>query len=202
MEEMTAILEGLHLSPTSEGSGAPERDIVDLGIEAWIREFPHMDIATEGLVSRIHKISRYIDRTLSETAAEFGLTVGDWELLSSLRRQGPPYRLSPTQLSKDLMLSSGAMTARLDKLENQGLILRHRDPDDRRGIKVELTDKGRDLWGEAVDVQAAKEKLFADSLTDEEKAQANDLLRKMLIELQRKAGEYPRRAELAKKFEE
>ncbi|MFP5298537.1 MAG: MarR family winged helix-turn-helix transcriptional regulator [Actinomycetota bacterium] len=177
------------------GAGSAPRDIVDEGLEAWKREFPHMDITTEGLVARIHKISRYIDKTLKETAAEFQLTMGDWELLSSLRRQGPPYRLSPSQLSKDLMLSSGAMTNRLDNLEEAGLIVRLPHPEDRRGVIVELTDKGRDTWGEAVDVQAAKEKMFADALTDEEKDLANDLLRKMLLAFQKK-GSYPRRAEL------
>lgn len=191
---------GLHLAPASPPA-PEERDLVDVSLEAWLREFPHMDVATEGLVARIHKISRYIDRTLSETAAEFGLTMGDWELLSSLRRQGPPYRMSPTELAKDMMLSSGTMTNRLDKLEEQGLIIRHPHPEDRRGIQVELTDKGRDLWGTAVDVQAAKEKMFADALSDEEKEMANDLLRKMMLAFQRKAGPLPRRAELAREYE-
>jgi DNA-binding MarR family transcriptional regulator len=189
--------------PTDELGGAPEEmDRVDIGLEAWKREFPNMDLETEGLVSRIHKISRYIDRAMSETASEFGLTVSDWELMSSLRRQGPPYRLKPSQLCTDMMMSSGAMTARLDKLEQEGLITRTKDPDDRRGVIVELTEKGRDLWGEAVDVQAAKEKMFADALTDREKQLANNMLRKMLITLQRQAGDYPRRIELAKKYEE
>lgn len=189
------------LAPPDEGAGAGSpRDIVDEGLEAWKREFPHMDITTEGLVARIHKISRYIDKTLKETASDFGLTMGDWELLSSLRRQGPPYRLSPSQLSKDLMLSSGAMTNRLDNLEEAGLIVRLPHPEDRRGVIVELTEKGRDTWGEAVDVQAAKEKMFADALTDDEKDQANDLLRKMLLAFQEK-GRYPRRSELAEDYD-
>lgn len=192
------------MEPTSKSSVPDtveaEKDLVDVALETWLREFPKMDVTTEGLVSRIHKISRYIDRALTETASEFGLTMGDWELLSTLRRQGPPYCLSPTKLSKDLMLSSGAMTNRLDKLEDQGLIARHPDPSDRRAIQVELTEKGRDLWGTAVEVQASKEKFFADALTDEEKDLANDLLRKMLLVFQKKAP-YPKRSELAKDYE-
>src|SRR5919109_4857248 len=94
------------------GGARPARqDIVDRHIEDWTREFPTMDVETEGLVERISKLSRYLERSLAETATAFGLTMQDWELLSALRRVGPPYRLSPTQLGSDLMLSSGAMTA-------------------------------------------------------------------------------------------
>src|SRR5437867_6065362 len=87
-------------------------DIVDRHLDDWIREFPDMDVATEGLVERILKLSRYFERSLGETARAFGLTHQDWDLLSALRRVGPPYRLSPGKLADDLMLSSGAMTAR------------------------------------------------------------------------------------------
>jgi DNA-binding MarR family transcriptional regulator len=203
MKKMPTLPLTRAFSPGSPAGGPPaeRRDLVDVALETWKREFPNMDVTTEGLVSRIHKISRYIDKALSETAQEFGLTVGDWELLSCLRRQGPPYKCSPSELSRDLMLSSGAMTNRLDKLEEQGLIARHPDPSDRRGVQVELTTKGRDIWSEAVDMQAAKEKFFADALTDEEKDLTNDLLRKMLLAFRSK-GPYPRRVELSKKYDE
>src|SRR5438093_12188093 len=98
------------------------RDIVDGHLEDWRREFPDMDVATEGLVERIAKLARYFERSMGETARAYGLTIQDWELLSALRRVGPPYRLTPTHLASDLMLSSGAMTARLDRLEKAGLI--------------------------------------------------------------------------------
>ena len=173
-----------------------QKDVIDRCIPEWEREFPDMDIATEALVGRIHKISRYILRSLNETAAEFGLTISDWDMLSALRRQGRPYRLSPTALAKELMLSSGAMTNRLDRLEEAGLVRRAPDPDDRRAVRVELTDKGCDVWGEAVGVQAAKEQMFAGELTSDDKEQLNDLLRRMMLTLEEKAGPYPRRSEI------
>jgi DNA-binding MarR family transcriptional regulator len=183
------------LAPPDDIEGkVEERDVVDRGLEHWKREFPDMDLATEGLVSRIHKISRYIDKAMRETAGEFGLAVSDWDVLSSLRKQGPPYCLKPSELCTDMMLTSGAMTSRLDKLEEQGLVTRTPDPDDRRGVLVQLTDKGRDVWGQAVEVQASKEKFFADVLTDEEKDLTNDMLRKMLLTFQKKSGKVPRRA--------
>jgi DNA-binding MarR family transcriptional regulator len=177
-----------------------ERDIVDGHIEDWLREFPDMDVATEGLVERIQKLARYFERSLGETAREFGLTIQDWELLSSLRRVGPPYRLSPSRLASDLMLSSGAMTARLDRLERAGLVRRRPDPDDRRAIRVELTEKGRQTWGAAVDVQAAKERQIAAALSEKEKELLNGLLRRLMRTFEEKTGPPPRRSELLEAY--
>ena len=173
-----------------------QRDIVDRHLDDWLREFPDMDLATEGLVERILKLSRYFERSLGETARAFGLTLQDWELLGALRRVGPPYRLSPTQLAGDLMISSGAMTARLDRLEKGGLGRRRPDPRDRRAVRVELTAKGSETWGTAVDVQAAKERFIAGSLSEREKEQLNTLLRRLMRSFEATAGPPPRRAEV------
>jgi DNA-binding MarR family transcriptional regulator len=175
-------------------------DIVDRHIADWLREFPDMDVATEGLVERIQKLARYFERSLGETAREFGLTIQDWELLSSLRRVGPPYRLSPSRLASDLMLSSGAMTARLDRLERAGLVRRRPDPDDRRAIRVELTEKGRQTWGAAVDVQAAKERHIAAALSEKEKELLNGLLRRLMRSFEETAGPPPPRSELLEAY--
>jgi DNA-binding MarR family transcriptional regulator len=177
-----------------------DQDIVDRHIEDWTREFADMDVATEGLVERIQKLARYFERSLGETAREFGLTIQDWELLSSLRRVGPPYRLSPSRLASDLMLSSGAMTARLDRLERAGLVRRRPDPDDRRAIRVELTPKGRETWGAAVDVQAAKEHRIAAALSEKEKETLNRLLRRLMRTFEETAGPPPRRSELLEAY--
>lgn len=185
------------------GPGEPRvrrADIVDRHIEDWKREFPTMDVATEGLVERISKLSRYFERSLAETANAFGLTMQDWELLSALRRVGPPYRLSPTRLASDLMLSSGAMTARLDRLERAGLARRRPDPDDRRAIRVELTEKGSKTWGEAVDVQAERERRIAAALSEREKEVLNGLLRRLMLTFEETAGPPPRRAEMAEVY--
>jgi DNA-binding MarR family transcriptional regulator len=182
------------------GSSASRQDIVDRHIEDWKREFPSMDVATEGLVERISKLSRYFERSLAETATAFGLTMQDWELLSALRRVGPPYRLSPTRLAGDLMLSSGAMTARLDRLERAGLVRRRPDPADRRAIRVELTEKGSKTWGQAVDVQAERERRIAAALSEREKEVLNDLLRRLMLTFEETAGPPPRRAEMAEVY--
>jgi DNA-binding MarR family transcriptional regulator len=178
-----------------------EQDIVDRHMSDWQREFPAMDVATEGLVERIQKLSRYLERSMGETAREFGLTMQDWELLGALRRVGPPYRLSPSRLADDLMLSSGAMTARLDRLERAGLVRRKPDPDDRRAIRVELTERGRQTWGAAVDVQAEKERrIAAAALNDGEKDALNAHLRRLMRSFEATAGPPPKRAELAEAY--
>lgn len=160
---------------------AAARDIVDDKLEVWERAIPELDVATEGIVERIQKLARAFDQSMDETLAAFGVTSGEWRLLCSLRYQGEPHRLTPGQLSQQLGLSSGAMTNRLDRLEAAGHIRRLPDPDDRRSVLIELTDSGWQLWQASVGVQATKERLLASSLTDDEKASLNQLLRHLML---------------------
>ena len=122
----------------------PARDRIDEWLEIWLREIPALDARTEGVVDRIRLIERYIGRTHDETLEQFGLSWGEVRVLGSLRYGGAPYQSTPGRLASQLDLSSGAMTARLDKMEAAGLIRRLRDPSDRRGVLVELTDHGHD----------------------------------------------------------
>jgi DNA-binding MarR family transcriptional regulator len=100
--------------------------------------------------------------------------------MGHLRYSGPPYRGKPGKLAKHLGLSSGAMTNRLDNMERRGLVRRLDDPDDRRGVIVELTAAGQELWEETVGMQAQKEAFVAGVLDDDEKSRLNDLLRRMV----------------------
>jgi DNA-binding MarR family transcriptional regulator len=101
-----------------------------------------------------------------------------------LRWQGKPYRRSAGELAKRSDLSSGAMTNRLDQLEEEGLVRRLRDPDDRRGVLVELTEKGRKRHQEAIGVQAKKEALLAEALSERDMEQLNALLRRVMLTLE------------------
>jgi DNA-binding MarR family transcriptional regulator len=163
----------------------PTEDHVDRMLVVWKRELPDLDLATEGIVERIQKLQRYLDRAMNETLAEFKLDRGEWWLLGALRRSGPPYRQSPGKLAEDIGLSSGAMTNRLDRLEEAGLIRRLPDPDDRRALQVELTDTGWQAWQDSVGAQARKEFLVAAALDPEEKEQLNALLRRLMLEFER-----------------
>jgi DNA-binding MarR family transcriptional regulator len=150
---------------------------------------PELDLTVEGIVDRVLGISRRLQRLLDETLSEQGLSHGEWKVLSSLQWAGPPYRRSAGDLARIADLSSGAMTNRLDQLENAGLVARLRDPDDRRGVLVELTDGGRRLRNDAIRVQAEKEKLLASTLTKPELDQLNGLLRRLMLGFEEREAE-------------
>jgi DNA-binding MarR family transcriptional regulator len=163
-------------------------DAVDRMLGIWKRELPALDLATEGIVERIQKLNKYLDRTLNDTLAEFQLDRGEWWLLGALRRSGPPYRRSPGALADEMGLSSGAMTNRLDRLEQAGLVRRLPDPTDRRSLQVELTEAGWQRWQDSVGAQAQKEALVASALELDEKEQLNALLRRLMLRFEEQAG--------------
>jgi DNA-binding MarR family transcriptional regulator len=170
-----------------------ERDHVDEFLDSIKEELPtSVDLTVEGIVDRIGGINRRIKKTLDETLAEHGLTLADWRVLGALRWAGAPYRRSAGDLARGADLSSGAMTNRLDQLEQAGLVRRLRDPDDRRGVLVEPTEKGRELWETAIGVQARKEAIVAAALDPDEREQLNALLRRIMIEFER-AGIAPKK---------
>lgn len=159
---------------------AENRDEIDERIAAWGDDLAGVDVGVEGIVERIHLIHKRIRRMLDDTLAEFGLNVGEWAVLGSLVRAGSPYRRSPSHLAKSCGLTSGAMTNRLDRLEAEEFIRRLPDPDDRRGVIVELTPEGRQIWGRSIGAQAAKEAFVASGLNKHEQGQLNALLRRMV----------------------
>ncbi len=169
----------------------PERDHVDQFLETIQPVLPDLDLEVEGIVDRISGIARRLHRTLDETLSEFGLDWGEYKALGHLAQRGEPFRSTPGQMAKRMELSSGAMTNRLDQLEQAGFIRRLPDPDDRRGVLVELTEHGRYNYSRAVGIQAEKEALVAGALTAREKAQLNNLLRKMMIEFERREHPNP-----------
>ena len=121
---------------------------------------------------------------MEETLESHDLSYGEWSTLCKLRR-APERTSTPGELSAQLELSSGAMTNRIDQLENAGFVQRHRDPTDRRGVRVEMTEAGDEVWRESTNTQAIKEKLVASALTKSEQHQLNGLLRKLMLEFER-----------------
>ena len=167
-----------------------QTDHVDRWLEELRSELPRdLDFEVEAAVDRISGINWRIRKMLDETLEQQGLTHGDWKVLSSLRWAGKPYRRSAGELARRNELSSGAMTNRLDQLESEGLVRRLRDPEDRRGVLVELTDKGRKRHQQAIGVQAEKEALLKEALSERELAQLNGLLRRVMLTLEER---YPK----------
>jgi DNA-binding MarR family transcriptional regulator len=122
-----------------------EPDGIDRMIEAWQRELPGLDPSPLGLVGRVIVLAQHLERSVNAALAAHELTLGQFDILATLRRHGPKGGLAPGQLLENVMLSSGGMTARLTRLEQDGLIRRLPDPTDRRCVVVELTPKGRKL---------------------------------------------------------
>jgi DNA-binding MarR family transcriptional regulator len=161
-------------------SAETQRDHVDRFLESIREELPDLDLTVEGIVDRINGLSRRINRLMDETLTERDLSWGEWKVLGLLRRS-PERRRSPGYLAVHAELSSGAMTNRLDNLEKRGLIRRLPDPNDRRGVHVELTDAGSKAYEESTAAQATKEGLIASALNDKEKDELNNLLRRLML---------------------
>jgi DNA-binding MarR family transcriptional regulator len=161
---------------------AEQRDHVDKFIEEIKDELPpELDLGVEGAVERIMGISRRLSRMMEETLSERGISWGEFKLLGVLVHRGAPYRMSPGKLAEHLELSSGAMTNRLDRLEEAGYIERRPDPDDRRGVQVVLTPAGQRLYKQSTAVQGKKESLIATALSERERDELNALLRRVMI---------------------
>ena len=169
----------------------PERDHIDRFLDTIRERLPMLDPEVEGIVDRIGGLQRRFKRAMDETLDEFDLDWSEYKLLSLLTREGEVYRSSPGKLARIMELSSGAMTNRLDRLEQAGLVRRLPDPDDRRGILVELTPDGKRVYEDAVGVQGRKESLVASALSVPEKKQLNGLLRRLMIEFERAEGGPP-----------
>jgi DNA-binding MarR family transcriptional regulator len=142
---------------------------------------PDLDLTVEGIVDRISGLNRRLKKMMTDTLAEFDLTWGEWKVLGHLLHQGRPYRMSPGKLAENLELSSGAMTNRLDQLEEAGLIRRLPDPTDRRSVQVELTPAGQKAYRQPTAAAAAKEALVVSALNEREREQLNGFLRRMMI---------------------
>jgi DNA-binding MarR family transcriptional regulator len=137
-----------------------------------------------GVIGRISRAAIALGHSLEAVFAGFGLNRGEFDVLATLRRSGAPFRLTPTALFKDLMLSSGAMTNRLDRLERAGLISRAPDPSDRRGTLVELTPRGLELVDAAVAAHLANEQRLLAALSPDEREQLAGLLRTLMRSLE------------------
>src|SRR3954468_488303 len=111
-------------------------------LEQWRRERPDLDVAAMGLLGRLGRLRSHVGREIDAELERHGLSRSSFDVLATLRRSGPPYRLSPGDLLATTMVTSGTMTNRIDQLEKAGLVERLDNPEDRRGVIIALTEKG------------------------------------------------------------
>jgi DNA-binding MarR family transcriptional regulator len=135
------------------------------------------------IFGRLQRITKLTERILGDNFSRFGLNSGEFDVLATLRRSGGEFKLKPTELYNLLMVTSGAMTNRIDTLEKKGLVLRVDDTKDRRIVYVKLTEEGLKLINEAVYEHVSAEEEILAILTEEEKEKFNSLLRKISLDL-------------------
>ena len=161
-------------------------DKVDFFLEQWAREMPDLDVGPMGVIGRLNRCAALMHRRLDATFEKFGLSSWEFDVLASLRRSGAPYRLAPTVLFSQLMVTSGTMTHRLQKLEASGWVQRLPSPDDARSMLVQLSPAGRELVERALLAHVDNEKNIMAPLGAEATAALDAQLRPLLAMLETK----------------
>jgi DNA-binding MarR family transcriptional regulator len=158
---------------------------VDEIVRLWAEARPDLDPKPMAPIGRILRLARHFDRELAPIYRPKGLDFGLFDVLATLRRVGPPYRLTPGELDDWCMVTSGGMTARLQRLQEAGLVARRQDANDGRVVQVELTPAGLEVIDELVVRHLAREEELLSALTTEERAQVASLLRQLLAQFER-----------------
>ena len=148
----------------------------------WHDVRPDVDVSPMAVIGRVSRLSRLIDKRLGENFARFGIEAWMYDVLATLRRQGEPYELTAGDLVRQSMVTTGAVTHRIDRLEQRGLVERART-DDRRKVIVRLTPAGRDLVDRVVGDHMGTERDILSPLTQRQEADLARLLRTVLVDL-------------------
>ena len=164
---------------------AADADRIDRLLAEWHVERPELDAAAMAVVGRLLSIGRQLEARANAALKPLGLHYPDLDVLATLRRGGRPYRRTPTELRDSVIITSGAMTACLDRLERNGLVARVADPQDRRSSAAELTTAGRKLIDKAIAVRFGEAADALSGLSGSERSRLALLLKKLGRELER-----------------
>ncbi|MFD7692533.1 MarR family winged helix-turn-helix transcriptional regulator [Streptomyces sp. NPDC059805] len=149
----------------------------------WRRERPDVDISPQGVIGRLHRLADRLTEELALVYGHYGLGEGEFDVLCALRRAGEPYERAPGELAAHTMVTTGAMTKRIDRLERAGLVTRRRSADDQRGRIVALTAPGRELIDRAFTDHMRNERRLLDLLSPAEAETLEALLTTWLSRL-------------------
>ncbi|CAK1709279.1 MarR family winged helix-turn-helix transcriptional regulator [Vibrio sp. 10N.222.51.C8] len=155
-------------------------DAIDRVVEQWAKEKPELETEPMAMMGRIMRIAKYMETQVAELHKKYDMKLGEFDVLATLRRSGKPYRLTPSELIGSMMLTSGAMTNRLDKLEAKGLISREHSKEDRRSVSVQLTKDGLILIDQMMTEHVEMQKKLVKSLSASQKKNTNQLLKTWL----------------------
>lgn len=164
-------------------SDAVEKDHVDQILQQWSRERPDVDVSAMAIIGRISRLERMIGVRLEQVFAEHGLEAWEFDVLATLRRSGSPFELTAGQLLDAMMITSGTMTHRIDRLEGRGFVRRRKDPADGRVVLVGLTPAGRRRVDAALEGHAANELHIISSLSQRDRNDLTRVLRRLHLAL-------------------
>ena len=164
---------------TAAGAAA-SRDEVDEIVDRWQSARPDLDVTPLHVLSRVSRLARHLDRARGAAFGAHSLESWEFDVLSALRRQGLPYELSPGALLRATLVTSGTMTNRIDRLEAAGLVSRHRDPQDKRGVVVQLTGDGLRRVDDAMADLLDRERSLLTGLAPAQQRELAGLLRILL----------------------
>ena len=159
------------------------KDRIHRMLEQWKHERPDLDASPMGILGRLMSLSRLLDRGVEQILQPYDLSIPEFDMLAVLRRCGPPFRQSVGELRAHSLLSSGAMTNRVDRLEQKGLVQREPNPEDRRGVLVVLTKKGRVLIDQVVPERLKEGHGRVSVLSKKDRQQLEALLTRFLAAL-------------------
>ncbi len=156
-------------------------DSVDRIIEAWAERDPRVDASPLEVVGRLLLCAAHLERAIVAALQPFGLSFGDFDVLNTLRRRGNDQGTNPRDLAQSSLITSGAMTSRLDRLERTGLVERRPDPGDRRGVLVQLTEHGERLAEESLHAVIAADEAFLEPLSRRQRDSVASALKQLLL---------------------
>ena len=166
-------------TPKPKQQKEADRDIVDTVVQGYAAELPDIDSLTLETICRLIVSGRQLERSAAQTLKRFGFSYTDYDVLAMLRSFGTPFELTPADLLRFTMVTSGAMTACLDRLERSGMISRRESPVDRRVRIIALTSQGKEVIEQAFTLRYAAAESMLNCLNRSEKTQLNRLLHKL-----------------------
>lgn len=167
-------------------TATPDADVVDGIQRRWAEIHPELDTSAVGVTGRLLRLAQAFERQRDNHLQEFGLTAGDFDVLATVRRTQGSDGVKPRQLLRSVLITSGGLTKRLDRLENAGLLARHPDARDRRGTLIRLTRKGTAMIDRALPSLLTMERdLLSEALTARQVGQTASLLRRLVLAMDR-----------------
>lgn len=160
-----------------------DNDRIDALVGQWAQQRPDVDRDAMALFARLNRAAELVNARTEALARAYGGNKGDGDVVFALRRSGPPYRLSPTAIARALLMTTGTMTGRLDRLERRGVIRRVPNPQDRRSLDIELTEEGLRMADEAVATHDATLREIAGGLSEADRVDLDRVTRTIITQL-------------------